>query len=381
MLFTLTRVTSGETCRPLQPSIFRSMATLLDGGIARTYSGSVLAWFASMKAHRSALLRSLLPIAAICVFSVPVHCQDSGDQGTLNFGDRAEISVTVRNSAGEIISAPVTVKLLKNGMPSDQSSTSHGRAFFIARGFGEFTVAVEAAGYKSAQKDVSVRVAGKFEVDVNLQRELAANETTVVPQKPILAPKAEEALTKGTQALREGKLDEAKKYLDKAVQLAPGNPDVLYVQGMLLMRQHNWAAAQSVLQKSDQLAPNQARVLAALGMTLCNQKMYEQAIPPLEKSLQLEAASGWETDWALAKAYYYRGQYQEALKMAESAHANSHTSIPQVELLLAQCLTAVGRYSDSAQVLREFLKVHTDDSDTATAKRWLDNLAASGKIN
>ncbi|HEY2457848.1 MAG TPA: tetratricopeptide repeat protein [Candidatus Acidoferrum sp.] len=266
-------------------------------------------------------------------------------------------------------------------MPSDQSSTSHGRAFFIARGFGEFTVAVEAAGYKSAQKDVSVRVAGKFEVDVNLQRELAANETTVVPQKPILAPKAEEALTKGTQALREGKLDEAKKYLDKAVQLAPGNPDVLYVQGMLLMRQHNWAAAQSVLQKSDQLAPNQARVLAALGMTLCNQKMYEQAIPPLEKSLQLEAASGWETDWALAKAYYYRGQYQEALKMAESAHANSHTSIPQVELLLAQCLTAVGRYSDSAQVLREFLKVHTDDSDTATAKRWLDNLAASGKIN
>jgi Flp pilus assembly protein TadD len=336
----------------------------------------------SMNDYRSHLLRAFLSFtAALCIFSVPSRCQDSGDQGTLNYGDRAEISVTVRNSAGEIIATPATVKLLKNGMPSDQSSTSRGRAFFIARGFGEFTVAVEAAGYKSAQKDVSVRLAGKFEVDVNLQRELAANETTGVPQKPILATKAEDALSKGTQALREGNLDEAKKYLDKAVQLAPGNPDVLYIQGMLLMRQHNWEAAQSILQKSDQLAPNQARVLSALGMTLCNQKMYEQAIPPLEKSLQLEVASGWETEWALAKAYYYHGQYQEALKMAESARGKSHSSIPQVELLLAQCLTAVGRYSDSAQVLREFLKAHTDDADTATAKRWLDNLAASGKIN
>ena len=144
---------------------------------------------------------------------------------------------------------------------------------------------------------------------------------------------------------------------------------MLYVQGMLFMRQHNWDAAQSVLQKSDQLDPNQARVLAALGMTFCNQKNYGQAIPLLEKSRQLEPASGWETDFALAKAYYYHEQYEEALKMAESARANSHTSNSQVELLLAQCLTAVGRYGDSAEVLREFLKTHSNDPDAATAKR------------
>jgi Flp pilus assembly protein TadD len=328
--------------------------------------------------------RRILPILTVCaalsILPASIRCQDSGDQGTPAYGDRAEISVTVRNAAGEIIGAPATVKLLKNGMPSNQSSTSHGRAFFIPHGFGEFTVEVEATGYKSAQKDVSIMVAGKFEIDVYLQREGAANETAGVPPKPILAPKAQEALTKGTQALREGKLDEAKKYINKAVQLAPSNPDVLYVQGMLLMRQNNWEPAQAVLEKTDQLAPNQARVLAALGMTLCNEKKYEQAIPPLEKSLQLEPASGWEANWALAKSYYYREQYEEALKMAESARTNARTSIPQVELLLAQCLTAVGRYGESAQVLRQFLKEHSDDPGTVTAKRWLDGLAANGKI-
>jgi len=229
-----------------------------------------------MKHYRSHLIRASLSLtAAVCVFLVPGRCQDSGDQGTLVQGDRAQVSVTVRNSSGEIIGAPVTVRLLKNGMPSDQALTSHGRAFFIPRGLGEFTVAVEATGYKPTQKDISITVAGKFEIDVYLQRELASNETAGVPPKPILAPKAQEAFTKGTHALREGKLDEAKKYLGKAVELAPGNPDVLYAQGMLFMQQHNWEAAQSVLQKSDQLNPNQARVLAALGMTLCNKKNYE----------------------------------------------------------------------------------------------------------
>ncbi len=266
-------------------------------------------------------------------------------------------------------------------MPSDQSLTSHGRAFFIPRGFGEFTVTVEATGYKSAQKDVSIRIAGKFEIEIYLQRELAPNEITVVPPKPVLAPKAQEAFAKGSQALREGKLEEAKKYIDKAVQLAPGNPDVLYVQGMLFMQQHNWEAAQLVLEKSDQLAPKQARVLAALGMTLCNQKKYGPAIPLLEKSRELEPASGWETSFALAKAYYYHEQYEEALKMVESARVSAHASNSQVELLLAQCLTAVGRYGDSAEVLRGVLKTHINDADTATAKRWLDGMAADGKIN
>lgn len=335
-----------------------------------------------MNDYRSQLLRASLTLtAALCIFMIPAHCQDSGDQGTMVQGDRAQISVTVRNSSGEVVGSPVMVRLLKNGMPSDMASTSHGRAFFVPRGFGEFTVTVEATGYKPAQKEMSITVAGRFEVDVYLQRESVAHESTGVPPRPMLAPKAQEALTKGTHALREGKLDEAKKYLGKAMELAPGNPEVLYVQGMLLMRQNNWEAAQSVLLKADQMDPNQARVLAALGMTFCNQNNYAAAIPLLEKSRQLEPASGWETDLALGKAYYYQERYEEAWKMAEAAHASSHASITQVELLRAQCLTAVGRYADSAEVLREVLKVHPNDPDAATAKRWLDGLAVNGKIH
>jgi tetratricopeptide (TPR) repeat protein len=326
--------------------------------------------------------QAVLPFSVLlCISPSAGWCQDSGDQGTMVRGDRGEIAITVRDASGAVINAPASVKLYKNGIPSDQSQTSHGRAFFIPRSMGEFTIAVEAAGYKAAQKDISMVVAGRMEIDVYLQRDLASNESVGIPGKAILAPDAQKALSKGAEALREGKLDQAEKELNKAAKLAPANPEVLYMQGMLYLRQRSWEKAESVLQKTDQLEPNQARVLSGLGMALCNQKKYEAAIPVLEKSVQLDPNASWETDWALAKSYYFQGQYEPALKLAEQAHTSSHGASPQCELLLAQCLTAVGRYEDSAQVLREFLKSNGQSPEAVTARHWLDNMTADGKIH
>lgn len=294
-------------------------------------------------------------------------------------GDRVEISVTVRDSSGEPISAPATVKLYHDGVPADQGATSHGRAFFISRSLGNFTLIVEATGYKAAQKEVSLPVALKAEVDVYLQREQSANETVGVPGKPLLAPKAKEAFDKGLQAINANKLPEAQKYVGEALKLAPGHPDVLFLQGVLDLSQHRWPEAQSVLEKATQLDPGNPRAFAALGMALTNQAKYEQAIPPLEKSLQLEPG-GWETQWTLAKAYYHHQNYDQALKASQQALAESNGKAPEIELLVAQSLTAVGQYEDSAKTLREFLKNHGDRPEAATARRWLDGLAKNGKI-
>ena len=114
-------------------------------------------------------------------------------------------------------------------------------------------------------------------------------------------------------------------------------------------------------------------------MALTNQGKYEAAIPPLEKSLHL-APGGWETDWTLAKAYYHHEQYDQALKTSQQALAESNGNAPQIELLVAQSLTAMGQYEDSAQTLREFLKNHGDLPEAATARRWLEGLAKNGKI-
>lgn len=336
-----------------------------------------------MKPHlRYCAFSTAIPIVAVLSFCpAPSFCQDSAERDTNTRGSRAEIVVTVRDGSGQTIAGPALVKLLQNGNPEDQRSTSQARVFFIPPSLGDFTITVEAAGYKAAQKEVSVSVAMPFQVDVTLERDTGSGVITGVPGGPLLAPKAKEALEKGWQALKEGKLEEAQKYIGEATRLAPGNPYVLYAQAMLFMAQQNWERAQTVLEKASQLAPHQPHILAALGMDLCNQKKYEEAIPALEKSIELQPLSGWETKWALAKAFYYRQRYEQALNMAEQAHAESHGSAPQAELLLAQCLTSVGRYEDSARVLREFLKNNQAGPDGATARRWLDRLTADEKIH
>ncbi|HKV64670.1 MAG TPA: tetratricopeptide repeat protein [Candidatus Acidoferrum sp.] len=331
----------------------------------------------------SRVVRFPLLIVACFFLPPPALGQDSGNEKIIPRGDRAELSVTVRDSSGEPISAPAIVKLYHDGVPADQSAAAHGRAFFVFRTLGTYTLVVEANGYKSAEKEVTVPVAMKFEVDVYLQRVPASNETAGVPGKPLLAPKAKEALDKGLQALGENKLKEAEKHVDEAAKLAPGHPDVLFVQGVLFLSLHDWTQAQSVLEKAAQMDPSNPRIFSALGMALTDQGKYDEAVPPLEKSLQLEAGAvgGWETHWALGKAYYHRRQYDQALKTSQLALTESNGKAPQIELLVAQSLTAVGRYDDAAETLREFLKRHGDRPEAATAKRWLDGLANNGKTH
>jgi tetratricopeptide (TPR) repeat protein len=195
----------------------------------------------------------------------------------------------------------------------------------------------------------------------------------------LLAPKAKEAFDKGLQAINANKLPEAQKYVGEALKLAPGHPDVLFLQGVVDLSQHHWPEAQSVLEKATQLDPDNPRAFAALGIAFTNQGKYEAAIPPLEKSLQLQPA-GWETQWTLAKAYYHQQQYDQALKTSQQALSESNGKAPDIALLVAQSLTAVGQYDAAAAVLRDFLKNHGDRPQAATARRWLEGLAKSGKI-
>ena len=306
--------------------------------------------------------------------------QDIGSQEKEFLGNGSVITVTVHDASGEPFSSSAVVKLFRGIVPSGQHDTSRGVAEFVVTGLGEFTVVVAAPGYPEVQKDVSVDNTGNARVDIYLRRTSGGGSPTKVPGRLVLAPKAKEALDKGLRALRENKLGEAEKYVGEALRLAPGNPEVLYAQGILSLRQHDWGKAQTVLEKATQIDPNSAPAFAALGLALCDRGNYDAAIAPLRKSLELDPAGAWETRWALAKSYYQHQQYPEALNMSQEALARSNGNAPAIALLVAQSLTAVGRYEDAAEVLHEFLRDHANQQEAATARRWLEQLTASGKI-
>jgi Flp pilus assembly protein TadD len=315
--------------------------------------------------------------------ALPALCQDGvGEQKAIS-GNNATIVVNVRNSAGDPLPVAAVVKLYRNGsIPNGQTTSSQGRAIFMPQNLGDFSVVVEANGYKQGRANVDVPIPVKVEVDVYLQPESDANANSSangVPGAPVLAPKAQKEVDLGLKALQENKLDDAQKHLDAAAALAPNHPDVLYLFGVLYVRRNDLPRAQEALSKATQIDPKHARALAALGTVLSNESNYEAAIPPLERALEMNPQS-WETRWTLAKACYYQRQYDRALKESQSALAASGGHAPEIELLVAQSLTSVGRYEDSAQALRNFLQNHPDNPQAPLARRWLDRLKQAGKI-
>lgn len=320
----------------------------------------------------------LLVLFVLCVlWPASAASQASvADEGTLR-GNRAEVSVTLRERGGDVITTPGMVKVYRSGVLIGQTPTSKGHASFILN-TGDYTLAAEATGFKPGQKEVNLTVAVSSVEEIFLTRD-ATSDTTGVPGKPILAPKAKESFDKALKELNDNKLDQAEKHLDETARLAPNNPDVLYLQGVVYLRKGNFAKAQTALETASQIDPNNAKTLSALGMAYVDQGKYEGAVPILEHSLQLEA-NAWDARWTLAKAYYYRQNYDGALKESQEALNGSHGAAPDLELLFAQSLTAVGKYDEAAQTLRTFLKNHPKDPSADKAKRWLERLAADGKI-
>jgi Flp pilus assembly protein TadD len=299
------------------------------------------------------------------------------DEGTLR-GNRAEISVTLRERGGDVITTPGVVKIYRSGALIGQTPTSKGHASFILN-TGDYSLSAEATGYKPAQKDISLTVAVSSAEEIFLMRDSSAGDNVGVPGKPILAPKAKESFDKALKELNDNKLDQAEKHLDEAAKLAPNHPDVLYLQGVVYLKKSSFAKAQAALETAAQLDPSNSRTLSALGMAYLDQNKYELAIAVLEHSLKLEANS-WDAHWTLARAYYHQQNYDEALKESQQALNGSHGAAPDIELLLAQSLTAVGRYEDAGETLRSFLKNHPKDPSADKARRWLERLAADGKI-
>ena len=294
-------------------------------------------------------------------------------------GNRAELTITIREGSSQLIGPLVTVRVFRKGTLTGQMSTNRGRAVFTLNDLGDYVITADAVGYRSAQKEISVPIAVAAIEEITLQRD-SKNEALGVDARPLLAPKAKESMDKAVQALKENKLDQAEKFLDEAARLAPNHPDILYLQGVVFLRRNQPGKARGFLEKAAQVDPKNARVLCALGMAFVNENRFDLAVAPLQQSAEIEP-DRWDTHYALAKVFYNQQQFEGALQESQRALGQSHGAEPAIELLVAQTQTAVGKFEDSAETLRTFLRLHPDDKGAATARRWLERLIADGKVH
>lgn len=335
--------------------------------------------------HRSAARQSsLMVVAAVfCQFAAMRAAAQSGSgespSGSLSSG---QVVVLVRDSAGEPLRTPVLVYLFSaDGMPLGQVSVvGGGEATFRGLHRGSYSVEVEASGYAKAHGNATLPMTGEVHVEIYLHPEansepILATETAA----PVLAPKAKKELDEGLEALHKKDFPEAQKHLEKAREMAPMHPDVLYLLGSLSARMNDLPRAEELLGEATQMEPQHARAQAALGVVLTNERKFDAAVLPLGKALELDGKS-WEARWALARCYYNQKRFQPALEQSQRALLDSNGQAPEIALVAAASLTALGQYENSASMLREFLQQHPDGPGAVRARRWLDRLQAEGRI-
>src|SRR4030095_12940668 len=107
----------------------------------------------------------------LLTLTAPALCQDRATDQAGVRGNRAEVAITIKDGFRQIVGPLVTVKLYYLGTPVSQMTTTRGRVVFILNGLGDYTIVADAVGYRSAQKEISIRVAVEAEEEIILQRD------------------------------------------------------------------------------------------------------------------------------------------------------------------------------------------------------------------
>src|SRR5579864_4794184 len=322
-----------------------------------------------------------LVIVALTVPLIPrfAFAQSGGEVNPLNTRADGTITVYIRNEFGEPLTVFPDIKLTTTGMggspPSFPQTTGDGWVFSnLALGL-EYQVEVKADGYQPAYESATLPFLDNASANVIVFLKPIGQKNGF--QSPtgqfVLAPRASKEVEHGLRDLRSRKFDSAQKHLEKALQMAPGNPYVNYVLGMIYLVSKQAALAKPFLEKSVSIDPKQPPSLLALGTVRLQLEDYPGAIEVLSQDVQIDATS-WKAQWTLANAYLKQQDYAKAREFAEQALQNGKQNAFQAQLLLGQALAGLGERQKAIDTFESFLAAHPRDPNAAKIRSYEETL-------
>ena len=293
-------------------------------------------------------------------------------------GASGQIRVRVEEGGGAPFGRLATVTLRSPSQLTNitTNTTDAGQALFTGLPAGQYTVEVNAPGYRTVQEQAIIAADKEIEdIFVVMVPDTGGTAPQGAAGGIVLAPKALKETEKGLQAMQAGKLEEAEVHLKRALQLAPGFPDVNYLMGMLGMQRHDAGEARGYLEKAVQLAPKHAAALLALGEVEYLQKDYAHAIESLERSASVKPGA-WRANWLAGVAYYQQGNYAKARDHAQAALLGGQDKTGSSQLLLGEAQAALGERETALATLEQWVREQPQSPQTATAEKLIEKLRA-----
>jgi len=191
-----------------------------------------------------------------------------------------------------------------------------------------------------------------------------------------MTPKLQKIVTKGIDAMHARDCELAEKQFQKAVQMAPGNPDLMFLLGTVEFCLQHMDLARKNFERAVNLDPSHERALLSLGEMQLSAKETSLAIATLEKAQSVKA-SDWRVHVVLANAYWRAGhrlndaEAQAALAVQLTGNKNG-----SARLLLGEIQYSQGNAEGARQTWQKLVEDLPSDPAAATAKHKLESSAS-----
>ncbi len=332
---------------------------------------------------KARLLPSLLVLSALLIPVFPLRAQRpgggvppptsgqrSGSPGSQVMSEQpVDLLVSVREPTGMPLAGFALVNLSsQRGVHITASTRDNSTATFQGVVEGEYDIEVNAEGYKTATEHASVLAGGTtYTVYVYLHNENEGTAGSAAPSGFLMTPRLQGEIDKGLEKMRRHQYDAARAQFEKAAKMAPGNPDIEYLLGMVEYAQEHFDAARGDFQKALSVNPSHERSLLALGELQVRTGDAAGASQSLEKAYLVNGAD-WRTHWLLANAYAQQKKYEKALEHAKRAAELGKDHGAPAWVLVGQILVQLERREDARKAFETVVKSFPNDSAAAEAK-------------
>ena len=291
--------------------------------------------------------------------------------------------VSVRESTGMPLQNGALVRLssVAGSLHLTSATQESGTATFPDVKAGDYEIEVSAPQYKTAIEHASITGSGtNYTVYVYMQPESDVTIATGVRTGPIMTPRLQSEVDKGLTKMRHSEYDAARAHFEKAAKMAPANPDIQYLLGMLEYKQQHVEAARAKFEAALSIFPTHERSLVALGELQVRSGQSELAAQTLEKAYQVNGAD-WRVHLLLAHAYTAAKEYQKAERHAIRAVEFGKEHAAPARLLLGQILAAQSKDEQARKALESVIQYFPSDpvaDEAKTELKKLNNLAVLG---
>jgi tetratricopeptide (TPR) repeat protein len=303
---------------------------------------------------------------------------------------RAQNKVTLAGEVsaerGGTVGAQVSLQLeTENGNVVDQRIVgSDGRFEFPDLSNQLYHLRVTAPGFQTVTKDADLNGARHF-VHINVVLVPLTKTQTPNTDLPALsderAPrKARKEYEKGSRALEEGNLTEAKKHLEKAVEEFPCYARAQTDLALAEIEQHHAAPAEAALRKSLKCDADYLKAYERLGILLNSTQRYAEGEKVLQEGLR-RAPDSWNLHYQLAAAYYGLGQYSQAEKEYSQVRSLNSTPPPELHVRLADLYHRLKEYDRAYWEMQAYLDQAPNGFYAARTRTVMQEMKASGLVH